>query len=580
MRNTLFYGDNLDILRKKIRDESVDLCYIDPPFNSKRNYNQIYNNIGNEDFAQEQAFIDTWTWNDQARDGFKEIISNHLGRFTEQTIELIDGLHRVLGEGSLLAYLVSITLRLIEINRVLKPTGSFYLHCDSSASHYLKIIIDSVFLPNGGNFVNEIIWKRTTAHSDAKQGRKAYGNVTDTLLFYSKAGSPVVFNQQHQQYSNKYLKKYRHKDTGGRHYRLDNLTGPGGAAKGNPSYEVMGVTRYWRYSREKMQELIRQGRVVQTKPGSVPQYKRYLDEMPGNPLQNLWDDINPVNSQANERLGYPTQKPEALLERIIKVSSNDGDVILDAYCGCGTTIAVAQRLNRRWIGMDITYQAIAIILARLEDQFGKEVADAVMLDGIPKDMASAKALAHRKDDRVRKEFEKWAILTYTNNRAIVRQKKGADGGVDGVFYFWNGGDGGVSKMVLQTKSGGVQRKDIAALRGDMDKESAAVACLITLEAPTKPMMQDAKAAGIYENRTRGIRCDRIRIVRVEEIIQSHHRLELPLHYEALNKAQRDQEGSQLMLDLRPPKSDDLKPERKLVSSVPRVVVQVRKRKSL
>jgi hypothetical protein len=278
-------------------------------------------------------------------------------------------------------------------------------------------------------------------------------------------------------------------------------------------------------------------------------------------------------------LGYPTQKPEALLERIIKVSSNEGDVILDAYCGCGTTIAVAQRLNRRWIGMDITYQAIAIILARLEDQFGKQVADAVMLDGMPKDMASAKALAHRKDDRVRKEFEKWAILTYTNNRAIVRHKKGADGGVDGVFYFWNGGDGGVSKMVLQTKSGSVQRKDIAALRGDMGKEAASVACLITLEAPTRPMLQDAKAAGMYENKTRGIKCDRIRIVRVEDIIRAHQRLELPLHSEALSMAQRDQEGSQLTLDLRPPKVEQPQAERKAVTSVDRATTVTRKRKS-
>jgi DNA modification methylase len=578
MKNTLFYGDNLEILRKKVRDESVDLCYIDPPFNSKRNYNQIYNNIGNEDLAQAQAFIDTWTWNDQSRDGYHQITGNHLGRFSEQTIELVRGLHRVLGEGSLLGYLVSLTLRLAEINRVLKPTGSFYLHCDPSASHYLKIIIDSVFLPSGGNFVNEIIWKRTTAHSDSKQGRKAYGNITDTLLFYSK-GENLIFNPQHQKYSEKYLKKYRHKDATGRQYRLDNLTGPGGAAKGNPSYEVMGVTRYWRYSKEKMRSLIQEGRVIQTKPGSVPQYKRYLAEMPGNPLQNLWDDINPVNSQANERLGYPTQKPEALLERILKVSSNEGDIVLDAYCGCGTTIAVAQKMNRRWIGMDITYQAIAIILARLEDQFGPQVTSAVMLDGIPKDMASAKALAHKKDDRVRKEFEKWAILTYTNNRAIVRQKKGADGGVDGVFYFWNGGQDGVSKMVLQAKSGGVQRKDIAALRGDMEREGALVACLITLEPPTKPMMQDAKAAGLYENKTRGIKCDRIRIVRIEDVIRSHHRLELPLHSDALNKAQREQEGSQLTLDLRPPKLEDVGPARKVATSVSAVATP-RKHKSL
>jgi hypothetical protein len=216
---------------------------------------------------------------------------------------------------------------------------------------------------------------------------------------------------------------------------LNNIQGPGGAAKGNPFYEFLGVSRYWRYKKERMEELYQQGRIIQTRPGAVPQYKRYLDEMPGVPVQNIWTDIPVINNRSREKLGYPTQKPEALLERIIKATSNEGDIILDAYCGCGTTIAVAQRLNRRWIGMDITYQAIATIVARLEDQFGKVVSDSVVLDGMPKDIKSAYALARKKDDRVRKEFEKWAILKYTNNRAVIRKKKGADGGIDGLFYF-------------------------------------------------------------------------------------------------------------------------------------------------
>jgi hypothetical protein len=236
------------------------------------------------------------------------------------------------------------------------------------------------------------------------------------------------------------------------------------------------------------------------------------------------------------------------------------------YCGCGTTIAVAQRLNRRWIGMDITYQAIATILARLEDQFGRAVADSVVLDGMPKDMKSAYALARKKDDRVRKEFEKWAILTYTNNRAVIRKKKAADGGIDGLFYFWNGGNHDVSKMVLQVKSGSVQRKDIAALRGDMEKEGASLACLITLEGATKPMKQDAKSAGIYENRLRGIKCDRIRIVQVEEVLHGAARLDLPLNVDATVKARRDAEGDQLKLDLRPAKEEPTQPEKKTVAS--------------
>ncbi len=554
MRNTLYYGDNLEIMRRKVRDESLHLCYIDPPFNSKRNYNQIYNKVGQEDLAQEQAFIDTWTWNDQSYDGYHQILSNFENRFTAKTIELVKGLHSVLGEDSLLAYLVSITLRLAEVNRVLAPTGTFFFHCDPNASHYLKLLIDSVFLPAGGNYLNEIIWKRSSAHSDARQGSCHFGRVSDTILFYSKS-MKYTWNHQYVAYDKSYIDRdYRRTDPDGRRYRIDNLQGPGGAAKGNPFYEFLGVGRYWRYKKERMEELYRVGRIIQTRPGAVPQYKRYLDEMPGVPVQNIWTDIPVINNRSREKIGYPTQKPEALLERIIKATTNEGDIVLDAYCGCGTTVAVAQKMKRGWIGIDITYQAIATILSRLEDDFGKDIAASVALDGFPKDMESAIALAHKKDDRVRKEFEKWAILAYTENRAVIKKQKGADGGIDGVFYFWNGGDMQSAKMVLQAKSGSVQRKDVAALRGDMEKESAALACLITLEEPTQPMRKDAKAAGIYENKQRGIRCDRIRIVTIEEMLRGNlpSRVGLPLHPDATNRARRDAEGNQLNLDLKPP----------------------------
>jgi adenine specific DNA methylase Mod len=256
------------------------------------------------------------------------------------------------------------TLRITEIHRVLKHTGSFYLHCDPTASHYLKILMDAIFGPE--MFRTEIIWKRTTAHNDIRQGRRQHGRLHDITLFYTKTDH-WTWNPVHMAYDQDYvLSKYRYvEEETGRYYRLDNLTGPGGAAKGNPYYEVLGVSRYWRYSKEKMEELSRQGRVVQTRPGAVPQYKRYLDEMPGVPLQDVWMDIDPINSQAIERLGYPTQKPQALLERIINASSNEGDIVLDAYCGCGTTVAVAQRLKRQWIGIDITYQSISLIFEEI-----------------------------------------------------------------------------------------------------------------------------------------------------------------------------------------------------------------------
>ena len=320
-KNALYYGDNLDILRNKIAAESVDLCYIDPPFNSKRNYFQIYNNQGSEDRAQAQAFVDTWEWGDEAEKGYEYITDvNNLnnGKLTAQTVTLIKGLYMVLGKGSLLAYLIHMTLRIVEIHRVLKPTGSFYLHCDSTASHYLKIILDSIFCGQGGNYINELIWKRAeTIKGNTGQGINFFDRNTDTVFLYSKS-SNQYFVPQFKPYTQSYIESfYKYTELGtGRRYQLISMTGPGGAAKGNPSYEVMGVIRHWRYSKEKMEELIAAGMVIQTMPGNVPRRKQYLDEGKGVALQSLWDDLPALHSQDAERLGYPTQKPEALLEAI------------------------------------------------------------------------------------------------------------------------------------------------------------------------------------------------------------------------------------------------------------------------
>ena len=307
VKNRLYYGDNLDILRRtgkgEIASESVDLCYIDPPFNSKRNYFQIYNNQGGEDRAQAQAFVDTWEWGSEADVGLAwitDIERLNSGKLTPQTVALIRGLEQVLGHGSLLAYLVHMTLRIVEIHRVLKPTGSFYLHCDPTASHYLKLVLDAVFCGQGGDFRNEIIWKRSHAHSDGKQGSVHFGRLTDTIFFYTKSAD-AIWNEQYTEYDKSYLDRdYRRLNDNGRRYRLDNIQGPGGAAKGNPFYEVMGVERHWRYSKERMERLIAEGRIIQTQPGAVPQYKRYLDEMPGVPLQNLWADIPVINNRSKE----------------------------------------------------------------------------------------------------------------------------------------------------------------------------------------------------------------------------------------------------------------------------------------
>lgn len=535
--NELYYGDNLDVLRRKIASESVDLCYIDPPFNSKRNYFQIYNNQGSEDRAQAQAFVDTWNWGDEAVEGLDYILdierlNGKAGetRWTEQTVELIRGLEKVLGRGSLLAYLIHMTLRIVEIHRVLKPTGSFYLHCDPTASHYLKLVLDAVFCGQGGEFVNEISWRRTTAKSDHTQGAEHFPRVRDIIFRYSRSANAKVYHQQFAAYSDEYIAtKYSSVDESGRQYRLDNLTGPGGAAKGNAYYEVMGVTRHWRYSKANMERLISEGRIIQTKPGGVPQYKRYLDEMPGVAVSDDWDDIRPINSQAAERLGYPTQKPEALLERIIKASSNEGDTVLDAYCGCGTTVAVAQRLNRRWIGIDITYQSIALILKRFADTYKDDwpaIEANIKLDGVPRDLESAMALANRKDDKTRKEFEKWAVLTFSRNQARINEKKGADGGIDGIAYFLLDKDSN-GKAIFQVKSRPGNRGDLATLNSDRLREKAEFGFLICTGLPTKPMRDEIAAAGKFKHPLLNREDDRLQVITMAELFQGK-RLDLPM----------------------------------------------------
>ncbi|BCU12719.1 DNA methyltransferase [Microcystis aeruginosa] len=542
MVNKLYYGDNLEVLRKYIKDESIDLCYIDPPFNSKRNYNQIYNNLGKEDQAQAQAFVDTWTWDNHANEALEEIQSNYQGKFTSQTIDLIDGLTKVLGKGSLLAYLVSMTLRIVEIHRVLKSTGSFYLHCDPTASHYLKIVLDTVFCSQGGDYIAEITWERTSAHSDSK----TFANTTDVIFLYSKR--ILMFNQQFKPYSEEYLKKYyKHQDGKGRF--LDRDLTAGGLSGGGYNYDWKGIKKLWRCPIETMQKYEEQNKLYYTRNGT-PRLKQYLEEMPGVPLTNLWNDIPPINSQASERLGYPTQKPEALLERIIKASSNKGDVILDAYCGCGTTIAVAERLERNWIGIDITYQSISLMLKRLEDSFGKNVLDKIELNGIPKDLESAKALATKPDDRTRKEFEKWAVLTYSNNRAVINDKKGADKGVDAIAYF-QGDKDNREKIIFQVKSGNVKSGDIRDLQGTMTIQGAALGIFITLKPPSKDMVQTAKSAGIYRGRYMSQSVDKIEIVTVQEILEQKKRLDVILTFEVLKAAekQRETQGQQMSLDI-------------------------------
>ncbi|EKU96702.1 DNA modification methylase [Leptolyngbya sp. PCC 7375] len=546
--NYLYYGDNLEVLGKYIPNESVDLCYIDPPFNSKRNYNQIYNNLGKEDCAQAQAFVDTWVWDDLAIKGFRKIAANDNGLYSKQTLLLLTSLEKVLGRGSLLAYLVSITLRVAEIHRVLKPTGSFYFHCDPTASHYIKIVLDSIFCPNGGDYKNEITWKRTTAHNDSSK----YGNNVDIIFFYTKS-KDYTWNPSYSMYTEDYKKRFKRKDANGRRWTDDNLTAKG-LSGGGYEYEYKGCHSLWRVPPDSMERLDSEGRLHFTNKGGI-RLKRYLDEMKGIPLQSLWDDISPINSQAKERLGYPTQKPEALLQRIIEVATNEGDVVLDAYCGCGTTVAAAQKLNRHWIGIDITYQSIGLIMKRLTVSHGRSVIDSVKVAGVPKDMESAIALANREDDRVRKEFEKWAIQTYSKNRAVVNSKKGADRGVDGFLLFLEDHGGEYGRVIFQVKSGKVSSRDIRDLYGTMNREEACMGVFITLKPPTSAMLKEAKQYGLYDNKINSESYPVVDIVSVEGLLAGE-RLSVPMALEVFKVLPKIADKSHKQLSILPNVIDD------------------------
>lgn len=381
----VYCGDNLEQLAK-LPDACVDLIYIDPPFNSNRNYEVFWGET-----KEKRSFDDR--------------------------------------HASTQAYIEFMRPRCVELARVLKKTGSFYYHCDWHASHYVKVMLDQVFGEN--NFINEAIWKRSHAHSDAKQGRKAFGVVTDSIFVYGLGGDRT-WNVEYRQYDQKYIDRdYRRKDPDGRRYRIDNIQGPGGAAKGNPFYEVMGVSRYWRYSKERMAELIKAGRIIQTRPGTVPQYKRYLDEMPGVPIQNLWDDIDILSNRSEEFIGYPTQKPLPLLERIIKTSSNENDVVLDAFCGCGTALVAAQKWKRQWIGIDVSPTACRVMAKRLRDDCDIREDEHLWKAGrgfVVRDLPWS-------EDKLRRlppfEFENWAVIALGG---IPNKTQVGDMGIDGRIY--------------------------------------------------------------------------------------------------------------------------------------------------
>lgn len=540
-RNTLYYGDNLNILRQYIDDESIDLIYLDPPFNSNRSYNVLFKDeSGSDSEAQLTAFDDSWHWGDPAEETYYELVNNS----SPEIATMIGALRQFIGTNQMMAYLVMMTIRLLELHRVLKNSGSIYLHCDPTASHYLKIILDTIF--KAENFLNEIIWQRFDFHADAKR----WGRLHDTIIVYSKDKNNFVFYKQRKPYGKKFIDSHFKEDENGRLYTLSDALGKGQGPARVFFGKIIEPTKdtHWRFSQEKIDAMISQGKIVLTE-NERPRIKRYLDEMKGQVIGDVWTDIPLINSQAKERLGYPTQKPESLLERIIKASCQEGDLILDPFSGCGTAIAVAQKFNRKWIGIDITYLAIALHKNRLKEMFGLEPKRDYEIIGEPQSLHDAIQLSQ--DNRF--QFEWWA-LSLIEARPAGDKKKGSDKGIDGIIIFSDEAKANVKQILVQVKSGHVNSGLIRDFRGTIERESNAVmGIFISLEKPTRDMETEALEAGYYVSPFTDQKYRKIQIYTIKELL-SGKEPDLPQvatfrTFRKADKVKKDKDAKQEKLDI-------------------------------
>ena len=510
-RNVLYYGDNLDVLRRYVGDETVDLVYLDPPFNSNATYNVLFREHDETPAAaQIEAFEDTWRWDTAAAAAFEEVV--------EEGGQVADGMlafKTLLGTSDMLAYLSMMAPRLKELQRVLKPTGSLYLHCDPTASHYLKVLLDAVFDPR--HFLAEVTWKRTFTHGNV--GR-SYGAVCDSIYVYTKADQHK-WHQLYTPFTREYIEsKFRYTDPDGRRWQSVTLRNPSVRPNLHFPYTASNGVTYqphrngWACNEVRLRKYDAEGRLhFPAKASGQLRQKMYLDESPGHKLQNLWDDIPPINSQAQERLGFPTQKPVALLERIVQASTDPGDVVLDPFCGCGTSIDAAQRLGRRWIGVDVTHIATGLIKTRLLDAHGLIAMKDYDVIGEPTDFAGAEELA--RDDPW--QFQAWA-LGLVGARTAASAKKGSDRGIDGRLLFHDEGSGGKTKQIIfSVKAGKTGVSQVRDLRGVVEREKAELGVLISLREPTEPMRAEAAGAGFYHSPW-GTEHQRIQVVTVGELL--------------------------------------------------------------
>ena len=517
-QNTLYYGDNLEVLRRYIPDNSVDLIYLDPPFNSRQDYNVLFaEKDGSRSASQITAFKDTWEWNEEAARAYEEVVEAG-GRVAEA----MRAFRTLLGGTDMLAYLAMMAPRLIELRRVLRDAGSIYLHCDTTASHYLRLLMDGVF--GAQQFRNEVIWQRTATKGDAV---KKFGSVHDVLLYYARS-ELTRFQPVYAIQDEAYLGRFRLDDHDSKGpYRLAPLDSPN--VRPNLTYVYKGFNppaKGWRVSQELMAELDAEGRLAfPSKPGGRIARKHYLSEQVGRKTADVWTDIPPLQASSQERLGYPTQKPEALLERILRASSNEGGIVLDPFCGCGTTVQVAQKLKRRWIGIDITHLATGLIKTRLDDAFGTDVRKTYQVVGEPTDIAGAAKLAEEN----KYQFQYWA-LGLCGARPI-EQKKGADRGIDGrrTFHEKRGGE---SKDIIFSVKGGrnIGVAEVRDLIGVLHREQAVIGAYISFEEPTKPMLREAAEAGFYKS-IDGSLYPRVQLLTIRGLMEGNQRLESPFHVE-------------------------------------------------
>lgn len=507
-QNTLFYGDNLDILRNRFPNDCIDLVYLDPPFNSKADYNVLFKEkTGEQSTAQIQAFSDFWHWNPESKHAY-----NYLATESPSDVsDLITSLHGFLGENDMFAYIVMMGERLLELHRVLSPTGSLYLHCDPTASHYLRILMDSIF--GTANFRNEIIWRRSHPKGLAFT---RFANNHDVILAYAKNAKQTKWKMSYKDYDpDKISQSYHLKDSDGRAYQLTSLLNPN-LNRPNLTYEFKGVTRVWRWTRERMLEADSMGRIIVPRGGKgIPRYKRYLDEQEGIPIDDFWDDIGYVKGA--ERLGYPTQKPVELLERIIFASTNEGDWVLDPFCGCGTAIIASEKQHRHWVGIDITFLAINLVKGRLKDSFPTAIYE---VEGEPRDLEAAKALAQN-----RYQFQWWALFKIDARPAGSTEgnprigKKGADEGVDGWLRFMDKTEGHYEKIVVQVKSGHVGVKDIRELRDVINRQKAAMGIFLTLEESTSEMVKEVSVTDPYISPLWKHEFPKLQILTIEQLLK-------------------------------------------------------------